>query len=237
MKKILILGSQHGNEILGELLYKHIQSNRRELLPYVSYLVGNPRAKKANVRFIDSDLNRSYNSRKTTYEERRAARIMTYIKQGSFDLVLDMHTTTCEQPPCLIVSSLRGAIAPFLRACSIEKVVHMNHAIVTTSLIGVCPQASSIEVNKDELTEALLSNLCDDMQRYLNEDTTYAIKTMYEIGDLLKKTELSEQEAGTLRNFHKSPYGFYPVLVGENSYKKQTAYLGFKAYTEERSRV
>lgn len=237
MKIILILGSQHGNELLGEVLYEHIKTKRRELLPYVSYLVGNVRAKKQNTRYIESDLNRSYNGRRTTYEERRASRIKARIKRHSFDLVLDMHTTTCDQPPCLIVASPKGAVAPFLRACSIEKVVHMNHDIVTTSLIGVCPQAVSIEVNKSRLTETLMTELCDDLRRFLDGSSEYALKTIYEIGDLLKKTELSEQEASTLRNFHKSPYGFYPVLVGENSYKKQTAYLGFKAYTEVRSRV
>jgi succinylglutamate desuccinylase len=237
MKKILILGSQHGNELLGEVLYEYIKTKRRELLPYVSYLVGNVQAKNQNTRYIESDLNRSFNGRKTSYVERRATRIMTYIKQHTFDLVLDIHTTTCQQPPCLIVASPKGVIAPFLRACSIEKVVHMNHDIVRTSLIGVCPQAASVEVNKDSLSEALLSELCDDLQRYLDESEVYAVKTIYEIDDLLKKTELSEQEAGKLRNFQKSPYGFYPVLVGENSYKKQTTYLGFKAYAVTKSRV
>jgi succinylglutamate desuccinylase len=237
MKKILILGSQHGNELLGEALYEYICSNRRELLPYVSYVVGNNKAKKHGVRYIESDLNRSYNGLRTTYEERRATRILAYIKQNGFDLVLDMHTTTCDQPPCFIASSLEGETALFLRASSIERVVHMNHGIVRTSLIGVCPQALSIEVNRHSLDASLMSSLCHDLQRYIDGSDEHAEKLVYEIGDLLKKTELSEEEAGKLRNFQKSQYGFYPVLVGENSYKKQTAYLGFKAYAEVRSRV
>jgi succinylglutamate desuccinylase len=237
MKKILILGSQHGNELLGEALHAYVQKQRPELLPYITYLPGNIRARQLSVRYIESDLNRSYNGRRTTYEERRAGRILAHIKRHAFDLVLDMHTTTCEQPPCLIVASPSGAITPFLRACSIDKVVHMKHDIVKTSLIGVCPEAVSIEVNRHALTRDLLLELSDDLQRYIDGDTTYAEKTVYEIGDLLKKTELSEEEASKLQNFQKSSHGFYPVLVGENSYKKQTAYLGFKAYTKERSRV
>lgn len=237
MKKILILGSQHGNELLGETLHAYIQKQRPELLPYITYLPGNIRARQQNVRYIESDLNRSYNGRRTTYEERRAGRILAYIKRHAFDLVLDMHTTTCQQPPCLIVASPDGAIAPFLRASSIDTVVHMNHDIVRTSLIGVCPEAVSIEVNRRTLSRALMTALSDDLQRYIDSNTTYAEKTVYEVGDLLKKTELSEEEASTLCNFQKSPLGFYPVLVGENSYKKQTTYLGFKAYSRVRSRV
>ncbi len=237
MKKILILGSQHGNELLGEALYKHIRISRRGLLPHVSYLVGNIQAKRQGIRYVEADLNRSYTGKKTTYEERRARNILTYIKKHAFDLVLDMHTTTCEQPPCFIAHSLNGDAGRFLRASSIERVVHMKHDIVSTSLIGVCPQAVSVEVDKHGLTAALMDELCDDIQRYIDGNAEYAEKLIYEINDLLKKTELTEKQAASLRNFQKSSYGFYPVLVGENSYKKQTAYLGFKSEVMRRSRV
>jgi len=237
MKKILLLGSQHGNELLGEVLFTHITTKRPELLPYVTYIVGNLKAKKTGTRYIESDLNRSYTGKRTTYEERRAERIRRYIKQGSFSLVLDLHTTTCEQPPCFIVASLNDQIVPFLRASSISKVVHMDHPIVETSLIGVCSQALSIEVNKDTLDEALMEQLCDDLTRYIDEVPFTEAKMIYQIDSLLAKTELSEAETNVLRNFEKSSHGFYPVLVGENSYKKQTSYLGFKAYKVYQSKV
>lgn len=237
MKKILLLGSQHGNELLGEILFAHITTKRPELLPHVSYLVGNLKAKKTGVRYIESDLNRSYTGKRTTYEERRAERIRRYIKQGSFSLVLDLHTTTCEQPPCFIIAALSDQITPFLRASSISKVVHMDHPIVETSLIGVCSQALSIEVNKDALDEVLMEQLCDDLARYIDEVPFTEDKMIYQIDGLLAKTELSEAETSALRNFEKSSQGFYPVLVGENSYKKQTSYLGFKAYKVYQSKV
>jgi succinylglutamate desuccinylase len=235
--KILLLGSQHGNELLGEVLYVHIRKNRSELLPFVTYKTANLRAKKQGVRFVESDLNRSYNGKNDTYEERRAKRLLRYITQNSFDLVLDLHTTTCQQPPCLIVPSINSNIVQFMRACSIQNIVHMDHDIVTTSLIGVYPKAVSIEFNKDALTTDVIDALCDDLQRFLDQNEAHATKTIYQIGDLLAKTELSETQANKLVNFRKSSFGFYPVLVGENSYKKQTAYLGFKAYNVHRYKV
>lgn len=237
MKKILLLGSQHGNELLGDMLYSYIRSHRQNLLLSVTYRAGNLRAKKAGVRYIESDLNRSYNGKGTTYEERRASRIVKYIDANRFDLVLDLHTTTCEQPPCFIAHTLDGDVGRFLRASSIEKIVHMKHGIVSTSLIGVCPQAVSIEVNKHCLTAALMDELCDDIQRYIDRSDEHSEKLIYEISELLKKTELTEKQVASLRNFQKSSHGFYPVLVGENSYKKQTTYLGFKAHARVRSRV
>ena len=91
MKKILLLGSQHGNELLGEKLYKYIIKNRPELTNFVFYKVANLKAKRLGVRYIESDMNRSYNCGKDTYEKRRATKIIEYIKANNFDLVLHMH--------------------------------------------------------------------------------------------------------------------------------------------------
>jgi hypothetical protein len=110
-------------------------------------------------------------------------------------------------------------------------IVQMKHPIVTTSLIGTCSRALSIEVNEIEAAnDAILDSLCDDIERYLNEKPGEVSKTIYQVRDLLLKTEIDESQIITLRNFHQSPQGFYPILVGENSYKRQTPYLGFKAY-------
>lgn len=237
MKKILLLGSQHGNEILGDTLYAYIKTHRRQLLPHVTFMTGNIRAKKANVRYIESDLNRSYTGSHSTYEERRATRILRYITKYEFDLVLDLHTTTCEQPPCLIIPDITEELRSFLRASSITKIVLMKHDIVKTSLIGVCPQAASIEINKHQLDDSQIAALCDDIERFMHAKAHPAEKELYDISEPLKKSEISENDAARLKNFTVSKFGFYPILVGENSYKAQTNYLGFKSEVMRRSRV
>ena len=237
MNSILLLGSQHGNELLGEALYNFIKLHRPDILPYVVYKTGNVRARKAHVRYIESDLNRSYTGDSKTYEERRATRLLRYINDNHFSLVLDLHTTTCDQPPCLIVPDITKGIRRFVSASSITHIVLMKHDIVKTSLIGVCPQAVSIEINKNALGSKQMMELCDDISRFVHSKSHPAFKELYEISEPLKKTEISEIDAGALRNFTLSKFGFYPVLVGENSYKAQTNYLGFKSEVMRRSRV
>lgn len=237
MKRVLLLGSQHGNERLGDILYKYIRSHRPELLPFVIYKVGNPRAYTAGVRYIEQDLNRSYTGKHDTYEERRAAWLLRYIHRKKFSLVLDLHTTTCQQPPCIIVPADYRQRSDFLKASDISTIVCVRHEIVTSSLIGNCPQAISIEVSVDQLPQ-FVEALCDDLAAYLTSSPRKTLtKRVYEVTDLLPKGELSETEIRDLQNFVLSKHGFYPVLVGENSYKKQTAYLGFKAYTVYKLRV
>lgn len=225
MKKILLLGSQHGDEPLGDLLYEYIGKHHPERAPEIDFIIGNPQAKRKNVRFIESDLNRSYSGKGETYEERRAIELVRIIAKHHYSLVLDLHTTTCMQPPCLITASVDH---PFIRYTSIGLVVYMNDKIVNSSLIGVCDEAISIEVNKTEINDAMLESLYMDILCFVNGAQPTTAKKVFEVIGLLRKSELSQADVERLRNFERSPQGFYPVLVGENSYKKHTEYLGFK---------
>ncbi|MFZ2513578.1 MAG: succinylglutamate desuccinylase/aspartoacylase family protein [Candidatus Saccharimonadales bacterium] len=69
-KKIVIVGSQHGNEPLGELLKEHMKSY--DIIPGVHFITANPRAIQAGKRYIETDMNRSFD-RLDTYEGRRAS--------------------------------------------------------------------------------------------------------------------------------------------------------------------
>lgn len=229
--KLLLLGSQHGNELLGDKLHEYIQSNHMDLLASINFMIGNPRAHRQGKRFTESDMNRSYDD-KSTYESRRARRILSYIKKHNFDLVLDLHTTVCVQPPCFIVESINDINRPFLSASSINKIVIMRHDIVKTSLIGTAAQAVSIEVSNDDVGNELLESLCQDIKRFTRHKRHNMDRYKYVVESLIAKKSISSSDAADLRNFEMSAGNFIPILVGENSYKKNTPYLGFKASKE-----
>lgn len=233
MKKILLLGSQHGNELLGDRLHDYIQANHTELLPYIVFRIGNPRAHEANVRYLESDMNRSYTTSEDTYEARQAKDLLSYIKNEHFDLVLDLHTTVCIQPPCIIIRDITISNIDFLRATSIDKIVLLQDPMVETTLAGVCPQAVAIEISNNDVA-ANLDSLCRAIKKYVENDITPAEKSVYTVESLLLKAEASPDEVGELINFQPTRAGYIPILTGENSYKKNTHYLGFKATKEER---
>lgn len=230
--KILLLGSQHGNELLGEKLYAYINKYHADLLPYISYKVGNPEAHQKGIRYIESDMNRSYNGSLETHEARQARHVQQFIKDGAFDLVLDLHTTVCAQPPCFIIHEINETIRPFIRASHIERVVRLTDPIVATSLIGNDPKAIAIEVANTQLTPMLFEALCKDIKQYVKGGTKPAQKKFYEVPSLLLKSEVSDELLSSLVNFEKTKDGYIPILVGKNSYRKTTHYLGFKATTE-----
>jgi succinylglutamate desuccinylase len=230
MKKILLLGSQHGNELLGEKLYQYMQTYRQELLPYVVFKIGNPEAHQKGVRYVESDMNRAYTPTPQTVEEYLARDLLGYIQSERFDLVLDLHTTQTQQPVSLMIGIESADVEQFIQASGTVHVVYMQHEIVKRSLIGSCARAVSIEVQNAQLDTALYDSLCDDIQRYIAGKKIRIGRKYFEISELLAKDELTHEQLGVLVNFEKSSFGFYPVLVGENSYKKQTNYLGFKAH-------
>lgn len=229
---ILLLGSQHGNELLGELLYAHIQNQRKELLPYTTFIIGNPKARNAGVRYLESDMNRSYDPTLTTYEAERAREIEATIMRQDYDLVLDLHTTVCVQPPSFIVARLNDRNTPFLRASSISHIVHMRHPMVALSLIGRVRQAVAIEVSNNDITPNLLNDLCEDLQRYIDTKVHSVAKRVYPVDELILKKHVTPEAAAAFVNFQRCEAGFIPILTGENSYKKNTPYLGFKATQE-----
>lgn len=226
--KILLLGSQHGNERLGDQLHRYIVRHRQELLPFVLYKLANPKAFRANVRFTEGDMNRQYATNSKSYEAKRARYIKEYIADGQFDLVLDLHTTTCQQPPCLIVSGIKSENKRFIDATSISKIVEMKHSLVQSSINYAVPQVVSVELHKT-ISKNILNDLCDDIDRYLKNKTFDTVKYVYEANDLILKSDTPAGDAAMLENFQLSHLGYYPVLVGENSYKSDTDYLGFKA--------
>ena len=229
MKRILIIGSQHGNERLGERLYRHVRKYEPDLAPFLTFLIANPLARSKGTRFIETDMNRSYRGGLGSYEEYLARALLAHIEHASYDIVLDMHTTRCAQPSSILIAP-DSKVDNFIAASTIQNIVIMEPHLAKTSLIGNVKNCVSIEMQERRVTKLTLNELAGDIKRYINGSTYETTRKKYVIDDLLHKVELSQEDVQRLRNFQKSKHGFYPILVGNNSYRKNTHYLGFKAH-------
>ncbi len=78
--KILVVENMHGDEI-GGFAYPNS----------VDIIIGNPEAKRQKKRYIESDLNRSFNGNSCTFEEKRAKELLPILEK--YDFVLDIHST------------------------------------------------------------------------------------------------------------------------------------------------
>jgi succinylglutamate desuccinylase len=112
IRKVAIVGGTHGNELTGVYLVKKFE-RFPQLLHRHSFesvtLVANPQAVAANRRYIDRDLNRSFehedllNPALTGYEEKRAKEIA--IQLTDVDLIIDLHSSTANMGLTILPSS------------------------------------------------------------------------------------------------------------------------------------
>jgi succinylglutamate desuccinylase len=112
IRRVAIVGGTHGNELTGVYLVDKFDRSP-ELLQRDSFecitLIANPQAVTENRRYIDRDLNRSFdnedlaNLELTSYEEKRAKEIAT--KLDDIDLIIDLHSSTSNMGLTILPSS------------------------------------------------------------------------------------------------------------------------------------
>lgn len=231
MGKILLVGSQHGNEPLGFHLYAHLKLHHPDVFERVEFYVANPLAVDLGRRYVESDMNRSYGSNKeSTYESRQALKLVSLIRLMKPDLILDLHTTTCVQPPSILITNQSDYTRRFIASSSISKVMVMSDEIARHSLIGINPRAVAIEVSNSDLDINTYESLSGDIRCYIKNQKQDVKRHTYDITAKIEKNSLSRESISLLRNFELSREGFIPYLVGpNNSYSSQTNYIGFKA--------
>lgn len=103
--KILFIAATHGDEGFSlDVLRKLKERYPRDVFGY-DRAIGNPRALRRNVRYVEADLNASAPGSSTSpiYEERRAAQIMELSKRYQF--LIDIHGTVSDCGIVTIISS------------------------------------------------------------------------------------------------------------------------------------
>ncbi|MRJ03032.1 MAG: aspartoacylase [Epsilonproteobacteria bacterium] len=107
--RLVISGGVHGNELLGIYL---VRSLKEEGLSFpnlsIDYLLANPKAIDLCRRYVDRDLNRSFDREMLEvdtpiYEYERAKVIAERL--AGIDFLIDLHTTTANMGVTLVVSS------------------------------------------------------------------------------------------------------------------------------------
>jgi hypothetical protein len=226
--RILIIGAQHGDERLGPQLYRFLKKDPRRYAS-VDYLCGNPKAYRRNIRFIESDLNRSFVPNPKTYEERRAQKILQIIERGKYDYVLDVHTAR-EEVGCLFIATrLDDTMERIIAASCIERVAIMPPKIANCALIGNVPNAISIEYERQLAgRRQTLRDLKELIDNLLHSQTARQREIFYVDSAIPLGSQVSKQA----KNFELCEEKFYPVIFGPGN-TAYTEHKGFAARKKE----
>ncbi|MGB3945708.1 MAG: succinylglutamate desuccinylase/aspartoacylase family protein [Candidatus Saccharimonadales bacterium] len=227
MQKILLVGSQHGNELLGVRLHEYITEKKPELLKYVEYYCANPLAFALNKRFIETDMNRSYTNDSSGYEAECAKNLVRKIRAGDYLYVIDCHTTTTEVGVCFIVKERNAAIDRVINAASdITNIILMKKDIARLSLLGTNSNVIAVEANEKIATEETTLSVLLKMIEQLSKNATLEPinRTIYSVDGFIDTTATANLDNVDLCNF-KNYKGSYPVLCGGDT--KNRTYRGF----------
>ena len=116
LKKILIVAATHGNEInpVWALNQYFNKENRVYKNIEYKYIIGNPLAYERGVRYVDTDLNRSFDlidsPEKLNYEINRAKFLVENFGIQGFDpceIAIDLHTTTSNMGSSIVLYGRR----------------------------------------------------------------------------------------------------------------------------------
>ncbi len=177
----------------------------------VSQLICNRQALIKNKRFIEQDMNQSFGTRGNSLEEKRAREILKIIPRS--ETVIDLHTTSAQSEPFVIVVDLE--MLPLAALTGLSRVVYMAFNIKSNHSLIDHRQGVSIEVGRHLDVESF--NTVIKIYKNIKRRKRGSF-TLYEVYDVIKKK-------GKYENFKRHPDGFIPILAGERAYK----FFGLKA--------
>lgn len=225
MMRILAIISTHGNELLGPNLLAYMLAKRSKLLEDMEFIIANPRAYAKNVRYIESDLNRSYGLGLDTYESQRAKVIEERIRLLKPGLVLDFHTTTTEQPDILITADKDNEVVQrFINSSAVKDVLAVEPLNDITTVVS---NFVAYEVPNSHLNDDLYEQICTDIARYLDEEAVDQERTFYKMTGKILPEE--ERNIAGLENFvYNDELQAIPAFLGEEAYRRDGTYAGFR---------
>ncbi len=201
LHRVAIAGGTHGNEVIGIYLVKKF-SQHCDLIRRSSFatqvLLGNPKAIAARVRYIDQDLNRSFeyerlqDSQLASYEDLRAKQIDQMIGPSSntpVDVIVDLHSTTANMGLTLMIDkedcfSLQLAdhiqhLHTDVKVYSTAKSGRSRDSLRSLARFGFCIEVGPVAqgVLSAELfikTEALVHSILDYLEQYNHSKLSYS---------------------------------------------------------------
>ncbi|KAM4700083.1 aspartoacylase isoform 2-T2 [Discoglossus pictus] len=229
MRRIAIFGGTHGNELTGIFLVKHwlkhgeeITRPGMEVRPYIT----NPRAVEKCIRYVDTDLNRvfdSQNLRKENtvdlpYEVQRAQDINSIFgpkgSEDAYDVILDLHNTTSCMGATLILEDskddftiqmfhyIQKSLAP--SPCSVLLIEHPHIKYATTRSVAKHPVGVEVGPQSQGILRAdILEKMRKivkyalDFMHYYNEGTDFPFCSI-EVYKVLEKVDYPRDENGDL---------------------------------------
>jgi aspartoacylase len=247
---VAIVGGTHGNELAGVYLVNEWQNNNEcsRSSFQTTIMLANTNAIATNRRYQDADLNRQFSAKSlndfslTNYEQSRAKAINLQLGpkgQSKTDLVIDLHNTTSNMGPTLLVPQkgpFYDLMALYLKQAMPEAVIFLDedhkendehHLLCTIGRHGVIVEVGPVPqgVLKHEVTSqmnTMTQHLLDFVELY-NNDALPELPSSIEAFRYVKSIKLPTNDAGQrigMVHQHVEGGDFKALNPGEPAFQK-----------------
>lgn len=234
-KNILLIGGTHGDERTGINLVNYFQKNSQK---YINPLLANKLAVKKNIRFIETDLNRSVSkSLPISHEEKLAKGLTNQIKKAK--LAIEFHNTTAHDNTCAIVTTEPSKLHIALAAHFGLKRILIMPAQGTLSGLN-SKKFFSLEISNSDKAFTNINLLKNKLLSLnsINYEKTASLKIYKYIGatvtkKTLKRLKISLAEIKNFQAFDKkitsslhlpTKEKYCPIFFGEKNYGNDFAF-------------
>ncbi len=225
IRRVVIVGGTHGNELTGIYLVKKFQQYphllHRESLECIT-LLANPKAIAANRRYIARDLNRCFanedlaNPALKSYEDRRAKKIAAQLgpkSQPHADVIIDLHSTTAnmgltvlpssKNPLNLRLAAYLSTLNPLVRVCCGVQCNQDSPVLRSLSPLGCTLEVGAIAqgvLNADYLqqTEQLVHAILDYLDA-LNQGEILSVPSSLDVYQMISSVDYPRDLSGELQ--------------------------------------
>lgn len=225
IRRVVIVGGTHGNELTGIYLVKKFQQYphllHRPSLECVT-LLANPKAIAANRRYIDRDLNRCFtnedlaNPALTSYEDSRAKEIAAQLgpkSQPNADVIIDLHSTTAnmgltilpssKDPVNLRLAAYLSTLNPLVRICCGVQCNQDAPVLRSLSPLGCTIEVGAIAqgvLNADFLqqTEQLIHGILDYLDA-INQGKVLFVPSSLNVYQIMSSVDYPRNSSGELQ--------------------------------------
>jgi succinylglutamate desuccinylase len=225
IRRVVIVGGTHGNELTGIYLVKKFQKYpqllHRQSLECIT-LLANPHAIAANRRYIDRDLNRCFanedlaNPTLTSTEDQRAKEIAAQLgpkSQPKADVIIDLHSTTAnmgltilpssKDPLNLQLAAYLSTLNPLVRVCFGVKCNQDASVLRSLSPLGCTLEVGAIPqgvLNADYLqqTEQLVHGILDYLDA-LNQGELLSVPSSLSVYQMMSSVDYPRDASGELQ--------------------------------------
>lgn len=210
-KNILLVIFTHGNEKIGVQTLAILK--QRGLEDFFDCLIANPKAAKANKRFLEKDLNRSYPGKKNSqfYEERKAYRNLKIVKR--YEFVIDLHEAPEGKDDFIIIPRERAShIFPLNRLALSDVILWPEPKGPLGDVLGNVVELEFGSKNRDR--EKMAQKAADVLEGFFLEKS-FPEKTFYYVFGFLKGDEAEARGLNDFELTKRNNEEFYPLLANQ----------------------